>query len=60
MQVRSLAATACLVVASLFAAPARSEEAKPADPTAKKVTYVDDVQPIFREHCYTCHNQDEA
>jgi hypothetical protein len=44
----------------LFAAPARSEEAKPADPAAKKVTYVDDIQPIFREHCYTCHNQDEA
>ena len=53
MQVRSLAVTAGLVVASMFAAPARSEEAKPADPMAKKVTYADDVQPIFRERCYT-------
>lgn len=27
------------------------------DPAKTKVTYEDDVKPIFREHCMTCHNQ---
>ncbi|HEX4132736.1 MAG TPA: c-type cytochrome domain-containing protein [Pirellulales bacterium] len=48
----------------LLAIPARlnAEEAKTGGdkPAPKKITYADDVQPIFREHCYTCHNQDEA
>jgi len=38
---------------------------KPADPKTPdakgpKVTYDEHIQPIFREHCYTCHNQNEA
>ncbi len=38
-----------------------ADEAKPADPkAAPKITYDDHVQAIFREHCYTCHNQNEA
>ena len=36
---------------------ARSQEAAPA---AAKVTYDDHVRPIFREHCFSCHNQDKA
>ncbi len=27
---------------------------------AEKVTYETDVKPILREHCYACHNQDDA
>lgn len=27
---------------------------------ADKVTYSDHVQPILREHCFACHNQDDA
>ncbi|MGI9428703.1 MAG: c-type cytochrome domain-containing protein [Bythopirellula sp.] len=27
---------------------------------ADKVTYESDVKPILREHCFACHNQDEA
>ncbi len=30
-----------------------------ADDVAKKVTYDDDVKPIFRQHCLTCHNQSD-
>ncbi|MGC3969743.1 MAG: hypothetical protein QM775_21155 [Pirellulales bacterium] len=34
---------------------------KPADPkVAPKITYDEHVQPIFREACFTCHNQNEA
>ena len=31
---------------------------KPTEP-AKKVTFEDDVKPIFRQHCFNCHNQNE-
>ncbi|HEX3725521.1 MAG TPA: c-type cytochrome domain-containing protein, partial [Pirellulales bacterium] len=38
---------------------ARGDEAKPADaPPAAKITYDEHVRPIFREHCFSCHNQD--
>src|SRR5687767_13807032 len=30
-----------------------------AEDAAKKVTYVDDVQPIFRQHCFACHGPDQ-
>jgi hypothetical protein len=33
--------------------PARAEEAAP-----EKITYDEHVKPIFREHCFSCHNQD--
>ena len=25
-----------------------------------KITYADNVRPIFREHCFNCHNQNKA
>ncbi len=34
----------------------QAEDAKPAGP---KITYDDHVKPILREHCFTCHNQNE-
>lgn len=38
-----------------------ADEAKPADPKAQpKITFEDHIQPIFREHCLSCHNQNEA
>lgn len=38
-----------------------AQEAKPADPALKpKITYEEHIQPIFREHCFSCHNQNEA
>ncbi|HWB01143.1 MAG TPA: c-type cytochrome domain-containing protein [Pirellulales bacterium] len=51
-----------VLVALLVVAPrsAWSEEAKPAGDAKKKITYADDIQPIFREHCYSCHNQDDS
>jgi hypothetical protein len=44
---------------ALDAGLAAAEEAKPADgkPPAK-ITYDEHVRPIFREHCFSCHNQD--
>ncbi len=35
-----------------------ADEEKPADTAPKKVTYDEHVQPIFREHCFTCHSQE--
>lgn len=39
-----------------FLPAAAAEEAKP----AAKTTYADHVRPIFREHCFSCHNQNKA
>ena len=36
------------------------EEAKPTGQPGPKVTYDQDVKPIFREHCFTCHNQNQT
>src|SRR5277367_4857571 len=33
----------------------RADDKKPA-----KITYDEHVQPIFREHCFACHNSDKA
>lgn len=52
---------AVLAVSSLSVSARAADEAKPADPkAAPKITYDEHIQPIFREHCYTCHNQNEA
>ncbi|EAQ81144.1 c-type cytochrome domain-containing protein [Blastopirellula marina] len=40
----------------LVAAPLAAQE-KPASP---KITYDDHVRAIFREHCFSCHNQSDA
>ena len=54
----SLVTLAFIAESSAFAA----DEKKPADPkaAAPKVTYDEHIQPIFREHCFSCHNQNEA
>lgn len=44
----------CLLVVFLFAMVVASANA------AEKVTYEDHVRPILREHCFACHNQDDA
>lgn len=41
-------------------AGAADEKTVPGDDAAKKVTYEDHVKPIFREHCFSCHNQADA
>jgi hypothetical protein len=38
--------------------PLSAEEAKPG-PAQGKVTYMDHVRPILREHCFHCHNQNK-
>ena len=45
-----------LVTALCGGLQARADDAKPQG----KVTYVDHVRPILREHCFTCHNQNKA
>src|SRR6185437_14924558 len=48
----------CLMAATALFGASRvlAEDAKP----APKITYAEHVQPIFREHCFTCHSQDTA
>ena len=57
MTLARFAALAGLVVLA-FAPwnPLRAEEPKPG-PAQGKVTYMDHVRPILREHCFHCHNQ---
>jgi len=38
---------------------ALADETPPADASAK-ITYEDHIKPIFRQHCFTCHNQGES
>lgn len=48
------------VVTVTASAPLAADEAKPADPKLPdKVTYEEHIAPIFREHCFTCHGQDD-
>jgi len=52
---KSSAFLCCLLVASTSILSA--QEKSPAE--AVKVTFEDDVKPIFRQHCFNCHNQGE-
>jgi hypothetical protein len=40
-------------------APVKGEVAK-TEPAKPKINYIEHIQPIFREHCYTCHSADTA
>jgi hypothetical protein len=48
-----------VVLSTVAGQRAVADEAKPAEakPPAK-ITYDEHVRPIFREHCFSCHNQD--
>ena len=46
---------ACIAATIISRAPA-AEPGKPGE----KITYADHVRPIFREHCFNCHNQNKA
>lgn len=48
------AATALLPLIVLLCGPARGEG------PAAKITYNEHVRAIFREHCFSCHNQNKA
>jgi len=56
---RSLRAVsiACCALAATWSQAA--DEAKPAD-EGPKITYAEHIQPILREHCLICHNQNET
>jgi len=54
---RSLSSVVALTLASL--GTAHAGEAKPGD-KQPKITYAEHVRPIFREHCFNCHNQNKA
>lgn len=51
---RTVAALIALAMVVGSHATLRAEE------PAKKVTYADDVKPILREHCFSCHNTSNA
>lgn len=51
--------TICLSLATaLF--PLSSANSKEPNTKPEKITYATHVQPILREHCFACHNQDDA
>src|SRR5688500_6326675 len=54
--------TILLLLLASFTVSASAQEQKPAAAAAAppKITYDDDVKPILREHCFTCHNQGQA
>lgn len=51
-------------ILGLFALTATAWQATSAqadeEEKVEKITYMDHVQPIFREHCFSCHNRDDA
>jgi len=60
MSIDAIRLSFALALLGAVSATAQADEAKPADPNAKpKINYAEHIQPIFREHCYTCHNQDQ-
>ena len=46
--------TMSALIITLLAAAATGQEAGP------KITYDEHIRPIFRQHCLSCHNQDDA
>lgn len=52
----------CLPLLLLFglSTMVSAADEKPADDKIEKITYEDHVKPIFRQHCFTCHNQSDA
>jgi WD40 repeat protein len=57
LMMRTNAIVALLVGLGL---PVSAQDKKPADGAAKKVTYDDDVRAVFRNRCFSCHNQGQA
>lgn len=53
--VRGFAAVVTVWLGSI-ALPVLAADAKPQG----KITYADQIRPIFREHCFNCHNQNKA
>jgi hypothetical protein len=53
--------TAACVLASMLLAPtfARADDNKSTAGKGPKVTYEDNVKPIFREKCFACHNTEK-
>ncbi|MHB8952475.1 MAG: c-type cytochrome domain-containing protein [Pirellulaceae bacterium] len=56
---RSTLLAACLVMSGVCWVT-RAVGQEPEADAAAKVTYDDHVRPILREHCFSCHNQNEA
>lgn len=52
----ALSILVCNLVPAWCASPAGEPDNKP----AVKVTYDEDVRPILRQNCFTCHNQNQA
>ena len=46
----------CIVTFALVS----GDEKKTPEKAAKKITFEDHIKPIFRQHCFNCHNQGDA
>ncbi len=53
-----LVVTVVVALSCALSAPEGQAEEKAASGKKKIVTYDDHVRPIFREHCFSCHNRD--
>src|SRR5438874_3594254 len=65
MTLLSILRHVCLLCCGLLLWAAQAERSpaqdkKPAAAAGKKVTYDDDVRPILRIRCFSCHNQNTA
>ncbi len=58
MKTKPFVVVACCLIA-LLSHQAAGDETTPAD-AAPKITFDDHIKPIFRQHCFSCHNQGEA
>lgn len=50
---------AALLLCALAGSAVAAEEVQPAGKEAPKVTYDEHIKPIFRQHCFACHNPDK-
>ncbi|HEY2838888.1 MAG TPA: c-type cytochrome domain-containing protein [Pirellulales bacterium] len=53
-----IAAICCGLSVAARADEAKPDAAKPGEKAQPKVTYEEHVQAIFRQHCFSCHGQD--
>lgn len=56
---RFIAIAACLASTLAWAGSSLAEKTEPSVQADKKVTFDDDVKPILRQHCMSCHHQGE-
>ncbi len=60
MTIKRLLSGGAIAFSVAFACAYSAADEAPQTDDAKKITYEDHIKPIFRQHCFSCHNQGEA